>query len=674
MPASRSAALLRASRTSLAAEAVVVLPLASPVVRSPAAVIRLTASWRSTRSSSGPDSRPRYLRRAMGVQLHPASESRPHGQGFAASTSWTFAGNRAVAFARCTVMTPLSSGWRSASSVTRLNSGASTINQIYNQSNGRIRLTKTAAIYTRISKDKEGREVGVQRQERLCRELAESLGLSVVAVFSDNDISASRRSRKPRPGYEELLRRAREGDFAKVLAYSTSRLTRRPRQFEDWIDLFDEKGVVVHSVNVKGSNYDLSTAQGRGDARRRAASDAEESDEISERVKAAVDDRALRGEWHGGPPPFGYRRGKITETVVDEDTGEERERVRSIPVPEPSEVALLEQAARRLLNDREATHSIVKDWTERDIRTRQGKHWRQSNLRAILLNRSLLGETKAGVKGWEPVLDQRTFDRLQALFSDPARKVVHSPGVKGGTRTMGGGLTVCGKCGKPLVTQRKSRADGKDRFALGCRAETSGPSDQHPAVTRTRGKVTRTEYAGRVLIDHDALEEVVFDALLDSLNKTPRFRERMAEPNPENERKVDALEAERSALRDERARAGRAFIAGIMTEHEAQREVARVDAALAQVEVKITELLRGPVVADLLRQGEDWNAWRDWNPGKRRAFLRLFINKVEVYDPKVVPRTSRKSGESDESLAKRRHDLRIAAVRARIHIDWKKGA
>ena len=54
--------------------------------------------------------------------------------------------------------------------------------------------TNRAGIYCRISADREGEALGVERQEQDARKLAESLGLEVVGVFTDNDISASTRS------------------------------------------------------------------------------------------------------------------------------------------------------------------------------------------------------------------------------------------------------------------------------------------------------------------------------------------------------------------------------------------------------------------------------------------------------------------------------------------------
>lgn len=72
-------------------------------------------------------------------------------------------------------------------------------------------------------------------------------------------------------------------------------------------------------------------------------------------------------------------------------------------------------------------HAIIADWNEKGIQTRTGKYWRQATLRSIMLNRAMLGETVAGVIGWEPIIDAETFERLTALITPPSMKVRHSP-------------------------------------------------------------------------------------------------------------------------------------------------------------------------------------------------------------------------------------------------------
>src|SRR5215472_19161881 len=89
------------------------------------------SAFMSTRSSSGPDRRARYLRRTSGVQEHAAREdvAFEQGHGLAASTSVNLAGKRAVSPQRASTTSPDSSGWRSASSTSLENSGASSRNR-----------------------------------------------------------------------------------------------------------------------------------------------------------------------------------------------------------------------------------------------------------------------------------------------------------------------------------------------------------------------------------------------------------------------------------------------------------------------------------------------------------------------------------------------------------------
>jgi len=64
-------------------------------------------------------------------------------------------------------------------------------------------MSRRAVLYTRISKDREGAGLGVERQRADCLELAERLGWQIVGHHSDNDLSAY--TGKPRPGYKALL-------------------------------------------------------------------------------------------------------------------------------------------------------------------------------------------------------------------------------------------------------------------------------------------------------------------------------------------------------------------------------------------------------------------------------------------------------------------------------------
>ena len=124
----------------------------------------------------------------------------------------------------------------------------------------------TALIYARISKDGAGEHLGVDRQERLCRDLATRDGLTVLDVLDvlvDNDISAYNGTR--RPAFGRMFEMVRAGQVGAVVTYHADRLYRRTTDLERLINLVESSGAQVHTVAA--GNVDLTTASGRMVAR-----------------------------------------------------------------------------------------------------------------------------------------------------------------------------------------------------------------------------------------------------------------------------------------------------------------------------------------------------------------------------------------------------------------------
>ena len=537
--------------------------------------------------------------------------------------------------------------------------------------------TKRAALYLRQSLD---RAEGIEAQRKRCTNLASAKGWPIVATFTDNEVRASG-ERGEGTGWHDMLGRIGH-DFEVILAVDLDRLVRSTKDLNKLVDL----GAQV--VTVDGE-IDLASADGEFRATMIAGIGRFETRRASERQKRHKAAKAERGEWHGGTPPYGYR-------IQDKGL-----------VPEPSEKELIEEAVRRVLELREPLHSIVTDWNkvvgkhpdgedmlkhatrpsgiDKDGNPKEkvqpehvhlhGTHWRQTTLRHILMNRSLLGETKAGVIGWEPIIDAETFDRLDTLLSDPARKVVHSPGVKGGKYSMGGGLTVCAKCGESLITNIKTgRAE---RVALACLARVHGPSPHHPRVERevTRGgeKVT-VWHTGRVAVPHDRLEAYVFEQAIARLNDDDYWRKRKSESDPEAERKIRDLNGQRERLADRRMRVLGMFEDGDLSRAERRDRLDAIEAEAEQIGKDIEKLVGAPDIQKALGDRfKKLEAWRNWTPGQRRAFLRLLIDRVVVDEwPAGMAhyRPRRREEPAGSYAIDRASDLR-RALEARVRIEWR---
>ena len=98
-----------------------------------------------------------------------------------------------------------------------------------------------AVTYARYSSDLQ-REASIEDQVEVCRRYAEAQGWRVLRDYSDHAASGSTRFR---PGYQELLSAARQGEFDVVLAEALDRLS---RDQEDVAALF--KTLNFNGVNL----------------------------------------------------------------------------------------------------------------------------------------------------------------------------------------------------------------------------------------------------------------------------------------------------------------------------------------------------------------------------------------------------------------------------------------
>lgn len=339
-----------------------------------------------------------------------------------------------------------------------------------------------SAIYVRISDDREGAGLGVERQENDCRALAAALGWDVAEVYVDNDLTAyaaSRRS-KPRPAYQRMLSALSEGIVTGIVVWHNDRLHRSARELEDFIDLIDRVGAAVQTV--KAGRYDLTTPTGRMQARIVGAVAQYESEHKSERVKAKYRQLAEAGEvGNGGHRPFGYAADR--RSVIPEEAEALRDAYAQV------------RAGRSL-------RSVANDLSNRGFLTTTGRPWSMQALRYNLLSGRNAGlrEHKGVVVGpavWPAVVDRATWDDVRAVLLDKRR---HSGDHDGARRYLLTGFLRCGLCGSKLRTNRQA---SEQRFA--CRRDNGG--------------------CGGILIRYAPVEDFIVDLVLDRLEAEAHLNE-----------------------------------------------------------------------------------------------------------------------------------------------------
>lgn len=300
-------------------------------------------------------------------------------------------------------------------------------------------MSRRAALYCRISRDRTGAHLGVDRQEEDCRELADRLGWTVATVNADNDLSAY--SGKPRPGYRALLDHLRAGRADAVIAWHTDRLHRSPTELEEFISICETHGVMVQTV--KAGEIDLATPSGRAVARTLGAWARHEVEHAIERQQRAKRQAAEAGKYRGGRRAFGYLADGVT--IAE------------------SEAEVIREMARRVLEG-ESLRSIAHDLTGRGSTGTSGGVWHGASVRDVLIKPRTAGliEHHGEVVGealWPAVLPPETWRAVRAVLTAAGR----SQPKAAPRRWLMSGLALCGLpgCGLPVRITAQRSSNGK---------------------------------------------------------------------------------------------------------------------------------------------------------------------------------------------------------------------
>ena len=448
-----------------------------------------------------------------------------------------------------------------------------------------------AAIYARLSKDRSGLSVNVGIQEAEAREYAAEHGHEVVAVHSDNDLSASRYSSKPRPGYEALWRAIESGSVEAVIVTEMTRLYRRLEELLDLIHLA-ERTNLKSIETTDGVGYRLNTGEGIHAAVAAINNAVLESRKISDRQRRKQAAKAREGLSHGGRRAFGYRSGNME---LDED-----------------EADILRQMGDRLL----AGHSFkeIAYWcNDQGFTTSEGKLWHSVTVRNTLRRVRYAGirEHKGSQypAQWPAVFDHETWERMELVIRTNAGKYGDRPKARKYLLT---GLVYCGKCGMPLNgATKRDRPDRPLRRTYYC---------------RLNGDTQRKRGCGGVVRNADALEAWITEAVLYRLD-TPQLANLLREDSSKNDQLRGLLDR-RAAQKERINEILDAYAAGEITKPELGRLKPRAEQALADIERQISSLNRPGIlpVGRTLREAWESSGSDSW----RRELLALLIDKITV--------------------------------------------
>lgn len=429
---------------------------------------------------------------------------------------------------------------------------------------------ESCVIYCRISSDRTGEQLGVARQEREARGLAQRLGLHVDRVLIDNDISATSGAR--RPAFEELLSSRPEA----VVAWHQDRLLRLTSDLERVIDL----GVPVYTV-VAGT-LDLATPAGRAVARTVAAWSQYEGEQKAERQRAANFQRAERGQWTFSRRPYGYMRvdGKIVQV--------------------PEEAKAIQEAFGAYLSG-ESYQAIADDWNHKGRTTTLGYPWLPVHVMRMMANPRLAGivvyrgeELPDVEPSWKPTISRRTWSDYCEVKKGRKRSGAPSAGKP---KHLLSGIARCGVCGDSLYRtsiQRKPRKDGT-------RAEPFKVYD----CTRNRC----------VSIAAPSLDEFMEQLVLARLRDKKIISRLRETPN------IAPIKAELEELRRRRANVANLVGDGLLSRREAREKLTELGQLIENAEARFAAMRRKSPLGDLALAKSVPSRWRKMSVVERRRVI-----------------------------------------------------
>jgi site-specific DNA recombinase len=430
-------------------------------------------------------------------------------------------------------------------------------------------------------------------------------GYEAAAVFLDAQPTAGGDSM---PGFRqmvEFLRSQRNGGFIFVAVPDLAGLGE---------DLTESARRYFQLASLGASVLTMETGDDLGSELLRSWTAVSKNGRLSEKVRAAMRQKAVKGEALGRPP-YGYRVGV-------------RRRLQVVP----EEGAIVRYIFRLYLKDGLGIRRIARRLNEEEIRTRRGGLWSMVTVRDILRNRAYLGTySRFGVRvpaSHPPLISPDDFKRVQERLDDRRPK----SSVRSASRFLLSGLAYCNDCGNKMigVTRRQRwqrRSDGEVRSAL---------YRYYQCESRTNRSLCKY-HTWRA----EALEDAVYGELINGHAEFPAFGEedkarietqakRLRDKVRRLDRRLEQYldQATTGRINDERLRA-----LGLETAAEQLAVEESLAEGWRQAQQKASEAERRRHRRESLARAQE--GWSDLTFSERFDLLRELVERVTVRDDSV---------------------------------------
>ena len=303
----------------------------------------------------------------------------------------------------------------------------------------------TAALYARVSSDRQDVDLSVSAQLRALRDFAERNGYVVVREYIDEAESGRVADR---PQFRKMLDEGARADapFQEILVWKFSRFTRKREHAVAFKSMLRRRGIRVTSITEHADD----TPTGKLMEAIIESVDEFYSENLAQEVKRGMREAASRGFWVSPYVPYGYRR------VHVQDGAKKRPRLELNP---PAD-----SVARRIFDMALAGESVLeiaRTLNAEGIPSPRGKKWLKTTIHKLLVKEAYTGTLVWGLtdkSGAPPVrvedafpaiVSRAEFGRVSQSLQSRAPERVHPR--QAASRYLLSGLVRCELCRKALT-------------------------------------------------------------------------------------------------------------------------------------------------------------------------------------------------------------------------------
>ena len=506
-----------------------------------------------------------------------------------------------------------------------------------------------AALYARVSSDRQDVDLSVAAQLRALRDYAAKNGYLVAREFIDEAESGRIADR---PQFRKMLDEAgrSEAPFQEILVWKFSRFTRKREHAVAFKSMLRKRGIRVVSITEHADD----SPTGKLMEAIIESLDEFYSENLAQEVMRGMREAASRGFWISSRAPYGYNR------VMVQDGAKKRPRLEVNDTE-----AVLVRRMFQMADGGKTLLDITKTLNREGIASPNGKSWRKTTIYKLLTNEVYTGTVVWGANAkdkappvrvenaFPALVSQGQFQRVMGLLE--SRAPVHSHPRRSASSYLLSGIVKCQTCGKALSGQESKSGQFAYYVCQSLMKQGSGACDAPRLNARKFEGMIIEQIRDNILTDSNIRDLVrLVDEEMDGVAREQRERletvdAELAEVRRKMDRLWHAVESTDLEIND---------ILPRLREHKERQE--KLEIAAEEARALLSE--RREVLDDVDTITAYAHEMRDFllksDLTESRAFVKSFVKEIDVAPGSAVirysipmPEDSRIPGRDVEEIA-----------------------